>query len=61
MALETSVASGIRRIESCSGAKATELCNAQQDQLSAISNVVRGSKGDLPLRIKNLVDENLVK
>ena len=56
--LETSVASGIRRIESCSGAKATELCNAQQDQLSAISNVVRGSKGDLPLRIKNLVDEN---
>ena len=58
VALETSVASGIRRIESCSGAKATELCNAQQDQLSAISNVVRGSKGDLPLRIKNLVDEN---
>jgi len=58
VALETSVASGIRRIESCSGAKATELCSAQQDQLSAISNVVRGSKGDLPLRIKNLVDEN---
>ena len=58
VALETSVASGIRRIESCSGAKATELCNALQDQLSAISNVVRGSKGDLPLRIKNLVDEN---
>lgn len=58
VALETSVASGIRRIESCSGAKAAELCNAQQDQLSAISNVVRGSKGDLPLRIKNLVDEN---
>ena len=58
VALETSVASGIRRIESCSGAKATELWNAQQDQLSAISNVVRGSKGDLPLRIKNLVDEN---
>ena len=58
VALETSVASGIRRIESCSGEKATELCNAQQDQLSAISNVVRGSKGDLPLRIKNLVDEN---
>ena len=58
VALETSVASGIRRIESCSGAQATELCNAQQDQLSAISNVVRGSKGDLPLRIKNLVDEN---
>ena len=58
VALETSVASGIRRIESCSGSKATELCSAQQDQLSAISNVVRGSKGDLPLRIKNLVDEN---
>ena len=58
VALETSVASGIRRIESCSGVKATELCNAQQDQLSAISNVVRGSKDDLPLRIKNLVDEN---
>lgn len=58
VALETSVASGIRRIESCSGVKAAELCNAQQDQLSAISNVVRGSKGDLPLRIKNLVDEN---
>ena len=58
VALETSVASGIRRIESCSGAKATELCNAQQDQLSVISNVVRGSKGYLPLRIKNLVDEN---
>ena len=58
VALETSVASGIRRIESCSGEKATDLCNAQQDQLSAISNVVRGSKGDLPLRIKNLVDEN---
>ncbi len=58
VALETSVASGIRRIESCSGVKAAELCNAQQDQLSAISNVVRGSKGDLPVRIKNLVDEN---
>ena len=58
VAVETSVAAGIRRIESCSGIKAVDLCNAQQDQIAAISGVIKGSKGDLSSRIQNLLDEN---
>ena len=58
VAVETSVAAGIRRIESCSGLKAVNLCNAQQDQIAAISAVIKGSKGDLSSRIQNLLDEN---
>ena len=58
VAVETSVAAGIRRIESCSGIKAIDLCNEQQDQITAISGVIKGSKGDLSLRIQNLLDEN---
>ncbi len=58
VAVETSVAAGIRRIESCSGMKAVDLCNEQQDQITAISGVIKGSKGDLSSRIQNLLDEN---
>ena len=58
VAVETSVAAGIRRIESYSGMKAVNLCNEQQDQITAISGVIKGSKGDLSLRIQNLLDEN---
>ena len=58
VAVETSVAAGIRRIESYSGMKAVNLCNEQQDQIIAISGVIKGSKGDLSSRIQNLLDEN---
>ena len=58
VAVETSVAAGIRRIESYSGMKAVDLCNEQQDQITAISGVIKGSKGDLSSRIQNLLDEN---
>ena len=58
VAVETSVAAGIRRIESYSGMKAVNLCNEQQDQITAISGVIKGSKGDLSSRIQNLLDEN---
>ena len=58
VAVETSVAAGIRRIESCSGMKAVDLCNEHQDQITAISGVIKGSKGDLSSRIQNLLDEN---
>ena len=56
--VETSVAAGIRRIESYSGMKAVDLCNEHQDQITAISGVIKGSKGDLSSRIQNLLDEN---
>ena len=58
VAVETSVAAGIRRIESYSGMKAVNLCNEQQDQITAISGVIKGSKGDLSSRIQNLLHEN---
>ena len=58
VAVETSVAAGIRRIESYSGMKAVDLCNEQQDQITAISGVIKGTKGDLSSRIQNLFDEN---
>ena len=58
VAVETSVAAGIRRIESYSGMKAVDLCNEHQDQITAISGVIKGSKGDLSSRIQNLLDEN---
>ena len=58
VAVETSVAAGIRRIESYSGMKAVDLCNEHQDQITAISRVIKGSKGDLSSRIQNLLDEN---
>ena len=56
--VETSVAAGIRRIESYSGMKAVNLCNEHQDQITAISGVIKGSKGDLSSRIQNLLHEN---
>jgi alanyl-tRNA synthetase len=55
---ESSVASGVRRIESVTGMKALEFCDQQQDSIAAIATVVRGTRVGLGEKVQNLVDEN---
>ena len=55
---ETSVASGIRRIESVTGMQALAFCDEQQDSIGEIVSIVRGSRSGLAEKVNSLVDEN---
>ena len=55
---ETSVASGIRRIESLTGMQALAFCDEQQDSIGEIVSIVRGSRSGLAEKVNSLVDEN---
>ena len=55
---ETSVASGIRRIESVTGMQAVAFCDEQQDSIGEILSIVRGSRSGLIEKINSLVDDN---
>lgn len=55
---ETSVASGIRRIESVTGMQALAFCDEQQDSIGEIVSIVRGSRSGLIEKVNSLVDEN---
>ena len=55
---ETSVASGIRRIESVTGMQALVFCDEQQDSIGEIVSIVRGSRSGLAEKVNSLVDEN---
>ena len=55
---ETSVASGIRRIESVTGMQAIAFCDEQQDSVGEIASIVRGSRSGLIEKVNSLVDDN---
>jgi alanyl-tRNA synthetase len=55
---ETSVAAGIRRIESVTGMKALEFCDNQQDSITNIASIVRGSRTTVGDKVQGIVDEN---
>ena len=55
---ETSVAAGVRRIESVTGMKALEFCDNQQDSITNIASIVRGSRTTVGDKVQGIVDEN---
>ena len=55
---ETSVAAGVRRIESVTGMKALEFCDNQQDSITDIASIVRGSRTTVGDKVQGIVDEN---
>lgn len=55
---ETSVAAGVRRIESLTGIKALEFCDNQQDSITDIASIVRGSRTTVGDKVQGIVDEN---
>ncbi len=55
---ETSVAAGVRRIESVTGMRALELCDNQQDSITEIASIVRGSRTTVCDKVQGIVDEN---
>lgn len=55
---ETSVASGIRRIESFTGKQAIAFCDQQEDTVAEIAAIIKGGKVALTDKILALVDEN---
>jgi alanyl-tRNA synthetase len=55
---ETSVASGIRRIEAVTGELAIAHCNQIQDTVSEITAITRASKDNLSEKVRQLVYDN---
>jgi alanyl-tRNA synthetase len=55
---ETSVAAGVRRIESVTGMRALEFCDNQQDSITEIATIVRGSRTTVCDKVQGIVDEN---
>jgi len=54
---EGAVASGVRRIEALTGAAAVEHLEAQEAALQAAAAVLKSAPADVPVRVKQLVDE----
>jgi alanyl-tRNA synthetase len=55
---ETSVAAGIRRIESVTGMQALALCDKEQDSITDIATMVRGARNAVGEKIQGIIDEN---
>ena len=55
---ETSVAAGIRRIESVTGMGALALCDKEQDAITDIATMVRGARNGVGEKIQGIMDEN---
>ncbi|MEZ8132772.1 MAG: alanine--tRNA ligase [Porticoccaceae bacterium] len=55
---ETSVAAGIRRIESVTGMEALALCDKEQDSITDIATMVRGARNAVGEKIQGIIDEN---
>lgn len=55
---ETSVAAGIRRIESVTGMGALALCDKEQDSITDIATMVRGARNELGEKVQSIIDEN---
>jgi alanyl-tRNA synthetase len=55
---ESSVASGIRRIEGVTGMKAVGFCDDQQDELGDILSILRSGRQGLKDKAQSIVDDN---
>jgi len=55
---ESSVASGIRRIEAVTGETAVALCNQIQDAVAEIASLTRASKDNISEKVRQLMDDN---
>ena len=55
---ETGIASGVRRIEGVSGAKAIELMEADDDRLHQVARLVKAGREDVDEKVAQLVERN---
>ena len=55
---ESSVAAGVRRIESVSGMRAVQFCDQQQDSITDIASIFRGSRSGLSDKVQGLIEDN---
>lgn len=55
---ESSVASGVRRIEAVTGVRATAHCDALQDTIGEVAAVVRASGNNLADKVRQLLEDN---
>jgi len=55
---ETSVAAGVRRIESVTGISALALCDKEQDAITDIATMVRGARNGVGEKVQGIIDEN---
>ena len=54
---ESSIGSGIRRIEAVTGPKVLELARAQEDTLNELSRLLKSPRQDVPKKIQKLLEE----
>lgn len=55
---ESSVASGVRRIEAVTGAKAVEHCDELQDTIADVASAVRASGTNVADKVRQVLDDN---
>ncbi len=55
---ESSVASGVRRIEAVTGAKAVEHCDELQDTIAEVASAVRASGTNVADKVRQVLDDN---
>ena len=55
---ESSVASGVRRIEAVTGVRAIAHCDALQDTIGEVANVVRASGNSLADKVRQVLEDN---
>jgi len=55
---ESSVASGVRRIEAITGSTAVAFCNQSQDTIEDIASIAKVSKGKVSEKVRQVMDEN---
>jgi alanyl-tRNA synthetase len=56
--METGIASGVRRIEAVTGARAVELVEADEDRLISIGGLIHAGRDDLEDKLARLVERN---
>ncbi len=54
---ESSIGSGIRRLEAVTGPKAVELARQQDDLLAELARLLKSPKPDVPRKVQKLIDE----
>jgi alanyl-tRNA synthetase len=54
---ESSIGSGIRRIEAVTGPKVIELARAQEDLLNEVSKLLKSPRQDVPKKVHKLLEE----
>ncbi|HUR38622.1 MAG TPA: DHHA1 domain-containing protein, partial [Planctomycetota bacterium] len=54
---ESSIGSGIRRIEAVTGPKVIEMARAQEDLLNELSKLLKSPRQDVPKKVHKLMDE----